>query len=301
MYLYITEETKKVHIKGEYAKYLIDDSNINYMNIAYDGNEVYFIPCFDIEYNKLPKTTIKPYKITKINDNRVSFNLTQMTKHFNLATQKPKQKNRKNSGYILPYHQENIDFNRKSIKFTIPDTLIPQKKEVIHRPFLTNYEDTISKLPIDETWGKDNSDSYWFFRLYFTYVELYKNENKINEILKIKTKYNVYSGTVDDKIKRFIKNHPKNTIIDLKSFNHKLNLIMKYYADNSKNQFKVTKQLHVYDKLINEAMIDILIELHFKTFVSDDLPIKYQLGLKYFVLLKCKIIKIEDIKKYIVK
>ena len=97
------------HIYGDYYQYL-KDNNIEYLNIAYEGNRVYFIPCLTTkEINVIPK----PIKISKAKTS-FSFTYANLFKMFNID--KSTNNGTKFIGNNLKYTQIDIDKNSKKGK-----------------------------------------------------------------------------------------------------------------------------------------------------------------------------------------
>ncbi len=86
VYLY-NKGTSKIHIYGDYYHYLKNRA-IKHLNIAYEGNRVYFIPCLNKEeINVIPK----PIKLSETNSS-YSFNCADLFKIFNIIIKKTNKK-----------------------------------------------------------------------------------------------------------------------------------------------------------------------------------------------------------------
>jgi len=119
VYMYNVNKSKKIHIRGNYNKYL-KRKNITYLNIAHSEHDpfvIYFIPCFKNEYD----TTNKPVKLTfKKNECNSSFSCSKFFNELSIPQCKPyktKDNKQKYEGHVIPYITFNIDSNRRSICF----------------------------------------------------------------------------------------------------------------------------------------------------------------------------------------
>jgi len=134
VYLYDSGTHKKIHVYGQFKKYL-ENNNVKYINVAYrpsQNNIVYFIPCFDSDYDKSQKPS-KLYFTS--NENNMSFSCAALFNELNVPvcnfTIKKDQK-KEYKGHSLPYEIFQVDEKRKAIRFDLNDIQtkleVPQKK-----------------------------------------------------------------------------------------------------------------------------------------------------------------------------
>jgi hypothetical protein len=301
VYLY-NKGTSKIHIYGDYYHYL-KNRDIKYLNVSYKGNRVYFIPCLnEEEENVIPK----PVKLSKT-DSSYSFNCANLFKIFNIIN-KPIKKGAKSTGHNLNYIEMVIDRDRCCIYFDIPLDIITQNiktddkiKEIkdnsqIDKNFIDiiktmGYKKYIESLPSTDKWGKYNSDSYNFCKLY-SLLRNTLSEEETHKLINIDIIYEYNNELFDDKLIYFIKHKIINT--NNKRFFQEVHNISKFLEIKNIKDFFNMCDLYSFNKIIN-----MMIKFNYKQFIiTGFLKSNYDLGLKCGFLLVNGDIQLKDIERF---
>jgi hypothetical protein len=303
VYLY-NKGTSKIHIYGDYYHYL-KNRDIKYLNVSYKGNRVYFIPCLnEEEENVIPK----PVKLSET-DSSYSFNCANLFKIFNIIINKPIKKGAKSTGHNLNYIEMVIDRDRCCIYFDIPLNIITQNiktddkiKEIKDNPQIDKnfidiiktmgYKKYIESLPSTDKWGKYNSDSYNFCKLY-SILRNTLSEEETHKLINIDIIYEYNNELFDDKLINFIKHKIKNASND--TFHQEVHNINKFLQIHNIRDFFTLYKIYPFKDIIN-----MIINFNYKQFIiTGFLKSNYNLGLKCGFLLSSDIIQLEDINKFI--
>lgn len=123
LYIYHGEKEKKIHIHGEFIRYLYYH-NVEYLKIAYcesDPHIVYFIPKLPGEPTEKERGRNSSKKITYQENKSLSGSIS--CRAFVDEFKIPKNQNDDNtySGHIIRYFVYNFDDDRKAISFNLND------------------------------------------------------------------------------------------------------------------------------------------------------------------------------------